>query len=333
MSILGSACLTGVGDITATIAGLQSEKSIAGQVDDQTIIQDLPPRLIRRLKRLPRMALSLAIKALGQSKTTKNPSSIFMGTGWGALSETYDFLERLTTSNEQFPSPTDFVGSVHNGPAGQVAMLLDATGANITTSGGDYSFEQALMAADLLTQKDETAMLLGADEGHAVLSPLLDTSIEPETKIEDLADGGGALYLGRKKTGQVSVRLCFYESGRAPDIVAGLLDALGGPERLQTDYGLVLAGISAGTCTQGEKQLEQFMQLSALAVPVSRYREYIGEFASASAVAAVLAASIVKKGEIPSRIANTGNHSLPMDKKVLVLGLGKYITAMEFFRP
>ena len=333
LSILGFACLTGAGDTAATIAGLQSGKRIAGQANDQTIIEDLPPRLIRRLKRLPRIALSLAINALGQSKTEQNPSAVFMGTGWGALSETYDFLERLTTSNEQFPSPTDFVGSVHNGPAGQVAMLLGATGANITTSGGNYSFEQALMAADLLTRKDETAMLLGADEGHAVLSPLLDASIKPHTKVENPVDGGGALYLGRTgKKGQINVRLCFYESCRTPDIVAVLIKALGGPKKVQTDYGLVLAGIPAATRTQGEKQLEQFIERTSLAVPVSRYRRYLGEFASASAVAAVVAACIVKKGEIPSTIAHSGSHPLTMDKKVLVLGLGTYITAMEFSR-
>src|SRR5665811_766584 len=97
----------------------------------------------------------------------ENPSSIFVGTGWGALSETYDFLTRLADSGEQFPSPTDFVGSVHNGPAAQAAIMFGATGANITTSGGDYSFEQALLAAELMMKGgSESCLVLGADEGH-----------------------------------------------------------------------------------------------------------------------------------------------------------------------
>jgi 3-oxoacyl-(acyl-carrier-protein) synthase len=334
LSILGFSCLTGAGEIMATLAALRDKISVTGQAEDATITNNLPPRLIRRLKRLPRMALSLAVSAYGGSKNGKKPLSIFMGTGWGALSETHDFLDRLTTSKEQFPSPTDFVGSVHNGPAGQVAMLLEATGANITTSGGDYSFEQALMAADLLIRDDETAVVLGADEGHKILSPLLDASIEPQANAENLADGGGALHLGRERNkGRICIRLCFYASCRAQDPISSLMDALAGADTLPSNCCLVLAGIPAAAKELGKKQLEQFIKLSSLAVPVSHYREYLGEFASASAVAAALAASCLETGQVPAIMTGDRPISLKKNKKILVLGLGKYITAMELYRP
>ena len=123
------------------------------------------------------MVLSLAehaIKAGGDQK----PSSIYFGTGWGALSETYDFLDKLFESDEQFPSPTDFIGSVHNAPAGQAAIWYGAEGANVTATGGDYSFEQALFCASLLSREnDEPLMLIGADEHHEILSGVLDKSV------------------------------------------------------------------------------------------------------------------------------------------------------------
>ena len=123
----------------------------------------LPAKRIRRVKRLARLALLLASEAYANTAGKEQPAAIFMGTGWGALSETWDFLHRLTESAEQFPSPTDFVGSVHNSPASQVAMFFNATGANVTTSGGDYSFEQAMLAAQTLLGQGADAMTAGID--------------------------------------------------------------------------------------------------------------------------------------------------------------------------
>jgi hypothetical protein len=223
------------------------------------LAENLPPRLVRRLKRLPRLALALALAAHEHSGLAHQPSTVFMGSGWGALSETCDFLNRLTESGEQFPSPTDFIGSVHNGPAGQVAIMCGATGANITVSGGDYSFEQALLAADLLLPEgDGCGLVLGADEAHQLLSPLLDASIAPAT---DLADGGGGLCLSRNHEGaHCCVRAPFVHSGADAGSVELLLEALGGAQAVQGRVALILAGIPAGAREQGEEQLARFVR-------------------------------------------------------------------------
>ncbi len=332
LAILGYSCLTGAGDTGATMAGIQSGMPIAGTASINTISKDLPPGLIRRLKRLPRMALSLAASAHMDSGFEEKPQSVFMGTGWGALSETHDFLTRLAESDEQFPSPTDFVGSVHNSPASQIAILFGATGANITTSGGDYSFEQALIAADLLLgDTDKAALVLGADEEHAALSPLLDASINPETLP---ADGGGGLLVGRSGDGAKSrVRVPFYQSSLTGDAVPALIDSLGGQRKLQAECALVLAGIPAAMRRNGELQLQRFMTLSALAAPVVRYRKLTGEFASAPAVAAVMATSFLETGIIPGSLLK-GDDLFLADKraKIVVLGLGSCLSAMEFSR-
>ncbi len=177
LAVHGRACLTGAGDLAVTFARLCSGASVAGPAATDQAAGSLPPRLVRRLKRLARMALLLGSTAHQDSDGHNAPSAIFMGTGWGALSETWDFLHGLEQSEEKFPSPIDFVGSVHNGAAGQLAMLFQATGANVTTSGGDHSFEQALLAAEALLEPGQSALLAAADEGHPSLSPLLDPSI------------------------------------------------------------------------------------------------------------------------------------------------------------
>ncbi len=329
LAIHGHSCLTGAGGTIETIAQLQEGASVAGIAALETISKNLPPRLIRRLKRLPKATLALAVTAQ-ENSALKNckPGSVFMGTGWGALSETHDFLTRLTDSKEQFPSPTDFVGSVHNGPASQVAILMEATGPNITTSGGDYSFEQALMAAELMLDNSaDPAFILGADEGHEIFSPLLDPSITPGTP---LADGGGALVVNRQTEGATCcISIPFYRSGKAERVIDSLVDTLS-TRNQENNYALILAGIPAAMYGEGKNQLKQFMKLAKPSAPVVEYRKFIGEFASASAVATAIAASFLDSGIIPGALAG-GSDIVINDRasKILVLGLGEYVAATE----
>lgn len=337
LAIHGYSCLTGAGDSAATIARIHRGETVAGMAEGKTFSANLPPRMIRRLKRLPKMTLSLAAAAYENAKRTAvnvpKPGSVFMGTGWGALSETHDFLTHLAESKEQFPSPTDFVGSVHNGPASQVAIMFGATGPNITSSGGDYSFEQAVMAAELMLEDaTQPALLLGVEEGHDPFSRLLDPSIRSETV---LADGGGALCVTRKMSdAQCTLSMPFYQSGKAEGVIAALVDALGVRPNKPSGYALILAGIPTAMHREGKLQLEQFMALSHLSVPVVDYRKYIGEFASASAVATALAASFLESGHIPGALAGGGDIAITNEtNKILLLGLGRQITAMELCRP
>ncbi len=333
LAVLGYSCLSGAGETAATLGQIKNGASAAGMAELGTIAKTLPPRLIRRLKRLPRIALSLATQALAQSPfKEQKPDAVFMGTSWGALSETCDFLTRLEESKEQFPSPTDFVGSVHNGPASQVAMLFGATGPNITTSGGDYSFEQALLSAELMLDGSaDPALILGVDEGHEVLSPLLDPSIEPGMS---LADGGSALCVSRRTAdAKCLVSVPFYQNSKAENVVAALVHALGCSEENESGYACILVGIPVAMQREGEKQLEQFRALAKLSAPVIFYRKFTGEFGSASAVATALAASFIEAGHVPGAL--TGGDSVVLDnrtKKILVLGLGQYITAVELIR-
>lgn len=326
-AVHGCACLTGAGNAAASLPLLAQGRVVAGMTDLERISENLPPRLVRRLKRLARMTLSLAVAAHQDSGLAANPVSVFMGSGWGALSETYDFLARLTETDEQFPSPTDFVGSVHNGPAGQVAIMFGASGANITTSGGDSSFEQALLTAELMMQGDDgCCLVLGADECHQILSPLLDPSIAPETPS---ADGGGALCLNRNQEGaRCLVRMPFYRSCAGEQDVEALIQALGGAAARQSRCVLVLAGIPAAAREAGEAQLARVMAQSGITAPVVRYRDLTGEFASASAVAAVMAVSF-----LTGRAGDGAGGAAVSGDRVLVLGLGASLSAMEFFRP
>jgi 3-oxoacyl-[acyl-carrier-protein] synthase-1/3-oxoacyl-[acyl-carrier-protein] synthase II len=328
MPVAAAACATGAGATERTLANLIEGRSCKGVVPMGEIAGDLPAHQVRRLKYLPRLVMSLAGEAQRRSGGEEPPSAVFFGTGWGALSETHGFLKSLFETGGRFPSPTDFVGSVHNAPAGQVAIMFGAGGANVTTTGGDYSFEQALTAACLMERGEgRRTLVIGADEYHDRFSRLFDASV----RMDDVPSaGGGALLLTPDSTAAgVTIFPAFCTMAENdPDVAASLVRGLGGPERINTGFGLVLAGIPAAWRQPGAAQLERFIAACGFRGPVVDYRKRIGEFASASAVAAALGARFTREGKIPGSLCRAGDSRLE-GKGSLVLGFGKFVTAME----
>jgi 3-oxoacyl-[acyl-carrier-protein] synthase-1/3-oxoacyl-[acyl-carrier-protein] synthase II len=327
-TVLGSACITGAGDKQQTIQRLECGKGFKGIVPPSTVMRNISEKYARRLKRLSRMVLSLAVAAHKDGASAIPPSSVFFGTGWGGLSETHEFLTKLYASGEQFSSPTDFIGSVHNAAAGHAAIHFNATGPNVTATGGDCSFEQALFSASLLARKsDDHVLVIGADEYHEKLSPLFDASV---TLGREPSDGGGALHLKpAEPDSSVRIKPAFIAySGNNDMIIPDMIDKMGGEKRIREEFGAVLAGIPAAQRDAGAGQLKKFLAVVDYSHPVIDYRMLTGEFASASAVATVLAVAFVKAGVMPGSICRTS--PIPLrGKGVLVMGFGNHVTAVE----
>ena len=317
--ISGWATVSGAGGTRDTLARIESNGDCRGAADAAQLSRNLPPQMIRRLKRLSLMTVAMAAQARSDAGDP-DIDSVFFGTGWGSLSETNDFLNGLFESDEKFPSPIDFIGSVHNAPAGQIALAHQARGANITVSGGDYSFEQALLTAQYLAPDQKTFLVMAADEGHPKLSPLFDPSVALESPI---SDGGGVLVLSRRPVPHApTIALRHFETGIGDRPMPNrMIEALGDPNGR---IGLVLAGIPAAQRALGQAQLDHFISATGYAGPILDYRRQTGEFASAAAVAAVFAAAVVSS---PNR-SDRSSGALPAPH-VLVLGLGSSLTAME----
>lgn len=327
LDVAGIACITGAGHTSETLNAFAKGLNCQGLLSEKEISKSLSTRAVRRLKRLSRMGLSLATAAFENAGDPKEPDSVFFGTGWGGLSETHDFLKALYETDERFSSPTDFMGSVHNATAGRIAVKFGATGPNITTTGGDYSFEQALMSAHLMaTEQDKPILVMGADEFHPELSGLFDASVR---NAQTPSDGGGALLVKRGKTGSgPKLEPLFYENANGnPHVVSSLVHCLGGAEKVNLDFGAVFVGLPATSRVMGKKQLDLFIQTAGFNGPVIDYRRYLGEFASASAVATVLAVSLLKSGKIPSTLTKKETVDLN-GKGIILLGLGNFVTAV-----
>jgi 3-oxoacyl-[acyl-carrier-protein] synthase-1/3-oxoacyl-[acyl-carrier-protein] synthase II len=318
LHIRGWSAISGAGGTHDTLARLKRNGDCRGAAKRAELSRNLPPQMIRRLKRLSLMAVAMAADARADAGDSEI-ASVFFGTGWGSLSESNDFLDALFESDEKFSSPIDFIGSVHNAPAGQVALAHGAAGANITVSGADHSFEQALLAAQYLAPHKAPFLVAAADEGHAKLAPLFDPSVAAASPI---SDGGGALVLSRQwAPGAPTIALKHFETGIGDTVTPDrMADALGD---LNSRIDLVLAGIPAAQRNRGQKQLERFISRTGYSGPVLDYRRQIGEFASAGAVATVFAASRVKEAAL------LPNPSGARPSATLVLGFGSSLTAIE----
>ena len=333
-SVLGTACLTGAGLTDETLETFRRGEALQGRPDLGAIRTDLSAGSLRRLRRLPRMTLILAHaarKAAGMTEMAGSQGGIYFGTGWGPLTETNDFLGQLFASAEQFASPTDFIGSVHNAPASQVAIRLKSTGPNITATGGDYSFEQALFSAALVTQEgDDPVLVIGADEHHDTLSPRLD----PSSAAQGGASDGGAAFFLSPHASATDLRLVPAFLSYVPeggDGIPPLIESLGGPERIRDRFGAVFAGIPTSTRPRGEACIMSFLQRTGFTGVIVDYRCVTGEFSGASAVAAALAVDTVSRGVLPPHLSGKGKAGLD-GKGILLLGLGEYVTGIEVIR-
>jgi hypothetical protein len=233
------------------------------------------------------------------------------------MAETHDFLRKLFESGEQFSSPTDFIGSVHNAPAGQIALLLGAAGPNLTCAAGDRSFAQALLCASLgLAAGTSSALVIAAESFEARFSPLF----EPASQGALASDGGAALALVPNDGAPGACLRWLGESAApGPDFLDEL--ALGA---LRDRYDAILVDRPAGLSGSPDDTIEKIAQRGC---PVVTVRDRLGHHASVSAAAVAISARAVLEGILP-----LGETPLPLvRKRVLLLALGARSAAIEIF--
>jgi len=321
LRIAGAACLTARGGLDDTWHALLAGQSVAGFVPDAVFSKAVQASLVRRLKRLPRLILALAQTAHAASGEKSPPAFVAVGTARGPLAETQDFLRKLFETEEQFSSPPDFIGSVHNAPAGQVALLLGATAPNLTCSAGARSFAQALLCASLSVAAGGSSALVMAAEAHeARLSPLFD----PDAASGHLASDGGAAFLlvsDEDDAPGAHLRWLGECAGSGLEL-REKLPVLKQPNR----YDAVCLGIHAPLAAGADKFLAELAQAMS-PCPVVAFHDWLGQHKSVGATAAALAARAVVEGCLPFV-----HPALPLPRRrLLLLELGPPATAMEVF--
>jgi len=125
----------------------------------------ISPMALRRMATGVKMGVAAASKAL-QNANINEPNAILTGTGMGCIEDTEKFLNSIIANDEAFLTPTSFIQSTHNTVGAQIALGLQSKAYNNTYVHGALSFESALLDGLLMVQNEETNNVLvgGIDE-------------------------------------------------------------------------------------------------------------------------------------------------------------------------
>lgn len=141
---------------------LQDARALIVEPDYKDLI---PPMQLRRMSKPIRTGVAAA-KLCMKSFHDFMPRSIHVGTAYGMLEDSENFLKKILEQEEQMLNPTAFIQSTHNTVSGQIALSIGCMAHNMTFVHRGHSFENALLDASLFLDdiSENEQILLGAVE-------------------------------------------------------------------------------------------------------------------------------------------------------------------------
>ncbi|MDH5367663.1 MAG: beta-ketoacyl synthase chain length factor [Cyclobacteriaceae bacterium] len=144
------------------INGYTSHNEIRYYAIEPDYIKYIPKGLLRRMGKAVRMGVGSGLHLLQQNSEL---DGIVMASTNGAIEDCFKFLNQMIDYEEGTLTPTHFVQSTPNAPAGQLAMMNKTTGYNITHVSAGLAFEAALLDTKMLMdERAAKTILLGAVE-------------------------------------------------------------------------------------------------------------------------------------------------------------------------
>jgi len=152
---------------TLEVATARGPVAIAAlRADASPLDRFVPRRSQRRMDSFSRMtalAACLALEDAGALADDHARLGVVVASGFGATGTTMALIDSIIEGGDACTSPIHFAGSLHNGPASGLSILLGAKGPSLTVSQFQLSAPSALMAARLwLEQGRVDRVLFGA---------------------------------------------------------------------------------------------------------------------------------------------------------------------------
>lgn len=147
---------------TALSALLKAEGAAAPCVEPD-YKELIPPMQLRRMTKPVRTGVA-ATKLCMQQAGIDMPVSIHVGTAYGMLQDSENFLQKMIVQEEQMLNPTAFIQSTHNTVAGQIALSMGCLAHNMTFVHKAHSFESAWMDAELMPDQTGEVLVGAVDE-------------------------------------------------------------------------------------------------------------------------------------------------------------------------
>lgn len=280
---------------------LADGRRMAQEPDYKAIIPNANQR--RRMSRIIRMGVASALKCCS-GIDTQRISAIVSATGLGCLADTERFMESICAYGEEMLNPTTFIQSTFNTIAGQLALLLQAKGDNMTYSHRYHSLETALVDASLYLAEGGDLILLNA------FDELTDTAYRLQHRLGLLSsgvvlgEGAHAFVLGRATQGAYARIACldyFVGESSASALHERIIAMLATQSLEPTDLGLWLQG-SNGTPALAHLYASLIALEPSLGACAFPFKKLSGEYHTASAYALVYALEALEQGVVSSPI-------------------------------
>lgn len=276
----------------------------------------LSPTQLRRLGRMLRIGLSAATICIRDSGQP-SMDGIITSTGYGLLRDTAVFMNEILDQNEQHIAPTHFMQSTYNAIGGMIALAIQCKGYNNTYVSKGFAFETALDDAILqLTENPSQRFLVGAyDEADETQyrTHLRSGYFKKEfvrsdelvgSKTPGTIQGESASFfcLSGESTAATWCALLDVAMVYKPDKTAlrnALATFLANNKLSVNDIDVVVNG-SSGDVNHDAVMRDLTKDFSNK--PQSFYKNYCGEFCTASSFGLWLAAAMIRHENIPDFI-------------------------------
>ena len=293
------------------------------------------PIQLRRLSRMLRIGLSSAIICLRDSNNVM-PDGIITGTGYGFLTETAKFVTEIYEYGEKQLTPTYFMQSTYNALAGLVALTLKCKGYNNTYVNKGFAFETSLHDAMMQLNSNPTQTLLvgSFDEmdtaqyninsriGHYRKEQVKNLLLFNERLVGSLQGEGASFFsISGTCTEQTwcvikDIKMIFLPDSK--EVLLTLLkDFLAASNTCVQDVDVVVSGVSGDI--YNDKFINAIVGSEFATIPELRFKHLCGEYCTASAFGTWLAASVLKKQEIPKGVQFNTVNARPFFKTALLI--------------
>lgn len=268
----------------------QEKRLPAREPDYKLCIRDAGLR--RRMSRMVRMGVATALDCLEQLEKTEI-DGILTATGLGCLADTERFMNTVLDGEERLLNPTPFIQSTFNTIGAQIALLCGNHSYNMTYVHRGFSFESALLDAQLMLEEGEARqVLVGA------VDELTETAFRLGERLGDwkgkaVAGEGAHFFVLGTEEPAVAHPLIF----RGMTTFRGALEAEAVCERIRdflrqhqlevSDLGLLLSGRPGRPAM--DRGYDQVCENLFTGVPEVAFKAYSGEYPTASAFACWMA--------------------------------------------
>ena len=263
-----------------------------------------------------------------------SPDAISTGTGFGLLDDSGKFLKNVTEADEGVVSPTAFIQSTHNTVSSNIALTVGCKGHNNTFVHKGFSFESALLDAQMLVAEDQAIknILVGAydettDYSSAIMQRLRLIRDPRVSNIELLqkpgagtiaGEGAAFFLLSKEKTDHTYARMLGTDILYKPQSlqkIRGKLDQFLSKNHLElSDIDIIISGLCGDT--KRDEVLQSLNDSHFSAQTILGYKHLCGEYMTSSAFAMWIGAMIVRTGKIPAQMKLLDKERAP--KKILI---------------